>query len=150
MATLWVDGDTGPMLRDWLQADWAILFSHPSDFEYQGLENDRWLSILRCEFDARAVRALALQRAGADAVAGWTHDLSGERCLVRLGRVDAPSRALREQILAMPSRFALIIDAQLRSRGVLKYRAGRASVSPLDLLGSIDALRRRRALRIAA
>jgi len=28
-------------------------------------------------------------------------------------------------------------------RGVLKYNAGRASVSPLDLLASIDALRRR-------
>jgi hypothetical protein len=66
-------------------------------------------------------------------------------------RTDAARRGRRGCGLDPRSeRRALIIDAQLRSRGVLKYCAGRASVSPLDLLGSIDALRRRRALRIAA
>jgi hypothetical protein len=42
------------------------------------------------------------------------------------------------------------VDAQLRRRGVLKYSAGRSSISPLDLLASIDALRRRNGARIAA
>jgi hypothetical protein len=38
----------------------------------------------------------------------------------------------------------------LQRRGVLKYSAGRNSVSPLDLLASIDLLRRRSPARIAA
>ena len=150
MATLWVDGETGALLRDWLQDDWAILFSHPIDFQYQGLENDRWLSILREEFGARGVRPLACKRAVAELDTGWASDLTGDRSLLRLECVDVPSRTLREDILGMPSRFALIVDAQLRRRGVLKYSAGRSSISPLDLLASIDALRRRNGARIAA
>jgi hypothetical protein len=81
---------------------------------------------------------------------GWASDLTGDRSLLRLECVDVPSRTLREDIMGMPSRFALIVDAQLRRRGVLKYSAGRSSISPLDLLASIDALRRRNGARIAA
>jgi hypothetical protein len=143
MATLWMNGESGPLLRDWLQSDWAILFSHPIDFQYQGLENDRWLLILREEFSARAVRPLACKQAVARLDTDWVGDLTGDRSLVRLEPVDQPSRTLREDILAMPARFVLIVDQQLRRRGVLKYSAGRSNISPLDLLATVDALRRR-------
>ena len=165
MATVMVDGETGPLLRDWLRGDWALLFSHPVDFQYQGLENDRWLSILREEFGARGVRPLACGREGAprdgaprdgarpgvaEIDAGWASDLTGDRSVLRLSPVEAASRSLRDDVLSMPPRFVLIIDGQLVRRGVLKYSAGRSSISPLDLLASIDALRRRNNIRIAA
>jgi hypothetical protein len=153
MATLCVDGEAGPLLREWLQGDWAILFSHPLDFQYQGLENDRWLAILREEFGARGVRPLACRRAVAEVEAGWTSDLTGDRSLLRLGpagRLDLASRTLREDIVGMPARFVLIADEHLSRRAVLKYSAGRSSISPLDLLASVDALRRRHGARIAA
>ena len=52
------------------------------------------------------------------------------------------ARNLRADILGLPPRFVLIVDESLTRRGVLKYSAGRSSVSPLDLLASIDAFRR--------
>ncbi len=150
MATLWVNGESGPMLRDWLQGDWAILFSHPIDFQYQGLETDRWLSILREEFCAREVRPLACTRTLTELDAGWASELVEDRSLVRLGGADAAARKLREDITTLPPRFVVIIDETLQRRGVLKYSAGRSNISPLDLLASIDLLRRRTPARVAA
>ena len=178
MATLWVTTgelrapntapnvhawESGAPLRDWLRGDWAMLFSHPADFQYQGLEIDRWLSILREEFRSRAVRPLACKRGVAELDGSWVSDLIADRSLVRLEStasaeaedlpnvpVDLPARALRADILGLPPRFVLIVDDELRRRGVLKYSTGRANVSPLDLLASIDLLRRRNAARIAA
>ena len=143
MATLLINGDTGALLPDWLQSDWTILFSHPVDFQYQGLEQDRWLLILREEFGVRGVRPLASKQAVAGVERDWVGDLSGDRSLVRLDPLEQRSRSLREDLLSMPARFVLIVDQELRRRGVLKYSAGRSNISPLDLLATIDALRRR-------
>jgi alkyl hydroperoxide reductase subunit AhpC len=150
MATLCIDADSGPRLRDWLQGDWAIVFSHPADFQYHGLESDRWLAILRAEFAARAVRALGFRRDALASEAGWTGDLTGDRTLVRLDGAEASSRALRHELQRSAPRFVMIVDEDLCQRGVLKYSAGRVSVSALDLLASVDAMRRRSVLRIAA
>ena len=60
MATLCLGAEEGAVaMRDWLDGDWCMLFSHPADFEDQGFERDRWLDILRQEFQAEGVRALA-------------------------------------------------------------------------------------------
>jgi alkyl hydroperoxide reductase subunit AhpC len=150
MATLWVNGETGPLLREWLQGDWAMLFSHPIDFQYQGLETDRWLSILREEFCAREVRPLACRRSLSDLDASWASDLVEDHSLLRLGGTDVVARRLREDLSGLATRFVVIVDESLQRRGVLKYSAGRNSVSPLDLLASIDMLRRRSPARIAA
>lgn len=160
MATLClgdVDCST-PVLRDWLAGDWALLFSHPDDFQYQGLEDDRWLDIMRDEFRARGVRPLACARGAADYHHGWVSQVIGDRGFVRLSResgagdavADLPARSLREDILGLPSRFVLIVDESLKRRGVLKYAAGQSTVSPLDLLASIGALRRQTPVRQAA
>ncbi len=149
MATLClgeIDG-SAPLLRDWLGGDWALLFSHPADFQDQGLERDRWLEILRDEFRVRGVRPVACSQT-ADAGAGADDSRAGELIsdyrLLRLQSaaaddsvVDLPARNLRADILGLPPRFVLIIDESLTRRGVLKYSAGRSSVSPLDLLASI-------------
>jgi hypothetical protein len=153
MATLCL-GDidcSAPLLRDWLGGDWGLLFSHPMDFQDGGMEHDRWLEILRDEFRARSVRPLACRRAAGDADASWVGELIHDHRLVRLHAPDAigedvidlAARHLGAEIARLNSHFALILDSSLQSRGVLKYSAGRTSVSPLDLLGSIDALRRR-------
>ncbi|HEY2417562.1 MAG TPA: hypothetical protein VGH84_06555 [Steroidobacteraceae bacterium] len=150
MATLWVNGETGPQLREWLQGDWAMLFSHPIDFQYQGLETDRWLSILREEFCAREVRPLACARGAREPDAGWTSQLLEDHSRLRLGSSDLATRRLREDLTALSTRFVVIADESLQRRALLKYSAGRNSVSPLDLLASIDMLRRRSPARIAA
>lgn len=142
MAILCLDATcSGPELQDWLAGDWALLFSHPEDFQYQGLEYDRWLDILRDEFRARGVRPLALERS-ATPDAGWVNQLQLDARRISICLAAPASQALREELLALPPRFALILDGSLQRRGVLKYSAGRTTVSPLDLLASIDALRR--------
>jgi hypothetical protein len=141
---------SAPLLRDWLGGDWALLFSHPADFQDQGLERDRWLDILRDEFRALRVSPLACRRAAGVPDGSWVGELIRDYRLLRLqaagehdGVIDMAARNLRDEILNLPPRFVLIIDESLNGRGVLKYSAGRSTVSPLDLLASIDAFRRR-------
>lgn len=154
MATLCV-GEvdcSAPLLREWLGGDWALLFSHPEDFQDQGLECDRWLEILRDEFRARGVRPVACRRAAGDADGSWVGELICDRGLLRLEAgaaaaaggelIDMAARNLRDEILSQAPRFVLIIDENLQRRAVLKYSAGRTTVSPLDLLALVDALRR--------
>ncbi|MFI4914625.1 MAG: hypothetical protein ACHQAR_05485 [Steroidobacterales bacterium] len=145
-------------MRDWLAGDWGIVFSHPRDFQYSGLESDRWLSILHDEFLKRGVRPLACCGAGLALDRSWVGDVVNDRRVVLLERglrpggdiVDLPLRALRDDIVGTTDRFALIVDDTMRRRGVLKYTQGRSSISPLDLLSSIDAMRRRADVRKAA
>ena len=93
MATLCL-GDVdcaAPLLREWLGGDWGMLFSHPADFEDAGLEQDRWLEILRDAFAARGVRPIACRRPAGDADAGWAGQLRHDHRLVRIGPgADAP------------------------------------------------------------
>jgi alkyl hydroperoxide reductase subunit AhpC len=144
-----------PLLRDWLGGDWALLFSHPLDFQDQGLEHDRWLEILRDEFRAHGVKPIACRRPAGIPDGSWVGELICDYGLLRLedaaaddGVTDLAARHLRAEILDSPPRFVLIVDESLNRRGILSYSAGRSTVSPLDLLASIDALRRR-PLRIA-
>jgi alkyl hydroperoxide reductase subunit AhpC len=162
MATLCLGeiDESVPLLRDWLAGDWALLFSHPADFEDQGLERDRWLEILRDEFRVRGVRPVACGQsadAGAAADDSWAGELIDDHRLLRLpsdavgdGVIDLAARNLRADILGLPPRFVLIVDESLTRRGMLKYSAGRSSVSPLDLLASIDAFRRSSTPALAA
>jgi alkyl hydroperoxide reductase subunit AhpC len=152
-------GNARALLREWLQGHWAMIFSHPIDFQYQGLEIDRWLAIVREEFHERGVRAFACRREGALLDPIWVSDLLADQRPVSIEPVndtdipeivDLPARALRDELLGLSTRFVLIVDEQLRRRGVFKYSTGGAKVSPLDLLASIDAMRRRGAERIAA
>jgi len=162
MATLWLNeaaaegssdlcSSASPALREWLAGDWGLVFSHPDDFQSGGLEIDRWLSILRDEFFRRGVRPLACTRAPPTRDTSWVSQIVSDERVVVLresaaaapGIVDLPQRSLREDMLGLRERFALIIDENLHQRGILKYSPGRSSVSPFDLLSLIDALRRR-------
>lgn len=145
--------DPSPLLslREWLGRDWAILFSHPGDFDREQLERDRWIRVLERGFSEHAVRPLGLTNRGDDAhVAslGWLDEL-GEGCAARLSAAtpleDAPpdfhANVLRVRILDSRERFAMIIDSDLRCRRTVSYRAAADLPSPLELLGWAVALR---------
>src|ERR1700722_5706717 len=78
-------------LQDWLGGQWALLFSHPRDFQYLGPKQQRWLDALRQDSHACAVRPIALKRSGGPLEASWVDELLGERQLIRLR--DPPSDA---------------------------------------------------------
>ena len=127
------------------------------DFQDQGLEHDRWLEILRDEFRARGVKPIACRRPAGVPDGSWVGELICDYGLLRLegaaaddGVIDMAARHLRAEILDSPPRFVLIVDESLNRRGILKYSAGRSTVSPLDLLASIDAFRRRPARAAAS
>jgi alkyl hydroperoxide reductase subunit AhpC len=145
-------------LHQWLGGACALLFSHPEDFQPQGRDRRRWLDNLRHEVSARAVCALAVKRDSGPPDSSWIDELQFDPQLVVLrepafAAADAVSfaaRALRGELLTLRSRFALVIDGALERRMLLKYSAGGNAVSVLDLLTSVDALRRHRAIRRAA
>jgi alkyl hydroperoxide reductase subunit AhpC len=149
---------SGPDLHEWLGGAWALLFSNPEDFEPRRREKGRWLDGVREEFGMRAVRALAVKRDHGSTESSWITKLSFDPRPVQLreppfaaaDEVSFAARALRGELLTLQSRFVLLVDGSLRRREVLKYSAGRCSVSALDLLAAVDALRRHRPVVRAA
>ena len=147
-----------PALRAWLAGNWGLLFSHPEDFQYRGFESDRWLAVMHEEFEGCGVRPLALAlacRAGRRIRDGsWVSAMTGDWRVINLHAamparatsaeeiVDLNARLIQADIAQLQTRFVLIVDAGLRRRGLLRYSAGGTGVSPLDLLASIQAMRR--------
>lgn len=140
-------------LRTWLAGHWAILFSHPDDFDREQLERDRWLSVLSRTFSAHGLRAMGLTGPGHDGrmtLQGWLAAL-GNGCAAVLSTappaqgalLDSRTSALRAEIARSGPRFAMIIDADLRCRRTLHYRAPVDLPSPIDLVGWAVALRDR-------
>jgi alkyl hydroperoxide reductase subunit AhpC len=145
-------------LHVWLDGAWALLFSNPEDFQPHGRDRRRWLDRLRREFSARGVCALAVKRDSGPLDSTWIDELSSDPQLVGLrepafaaaDEVSFAARAVRGELLTLPARFVLVVDGALKRRVLLKYRAGGNAVSVLDLLASIDALRRHGPIRRAA
>jgi len=139
-------------LREWLGQHWAILFSHPADFDQEQLERDRWIRVLERGFSEHAVRPLALARhghGGRGASLGWLDEL-GDGCAAELSTAmplnpwhDLRASTLRAKINHSSARFAMIIDPTLRCRQMVLYRVPIDLPSPLELLGWAVALRGR-------
>lgn len=149
---------SGRDLHEWLGGAWALLFSHPEDFEPRGRGQERRLDCLREEFGMRGVHALAVKRDYGGTQSSWSGKSSLDPRPVQLrepsfaaaDRVSFAARALRGELLTLQSRFVLLIDGSLKRREVLKYSAGRRAVLALDLLAAVDALRLHRPLFRAA
>ena len=155
MATLYLNHINRSLrpLREWLDGDWALLFSHPLDFQDHSLEQDRWVEILRNEFHARGTRPIAYRRDGGEPERGWISELMEDdrRLLLTTHEaIDIPARQLRDQIACIAAaRFVLLLDESLGSRAVVKYESARAAISAFDLIGVIDMVRRQSSARKA-
>lgn len=144
---------SNPSLHEWLGGCWAILFSHPGDFDQEQLERDRWLNVVSRSFDQHRVRALALAPCGIDrhaASLGWLSGLGdGSAAVLSTASPprDAPlalrASALRAQIARSGPRFAMIIDPDLCCRRIVRYPAPVDLPSPIELVGWAVALRDR-------
>jgi alkyl hydroperoxide reductase subunit AhpC len=153
MATLYLDhiNRSLPTLREWLDGNWGLLLSHPSDFDDHSLERDRWLEILRKEFRASGVKPIACRCADGEPDRGWASSLTEDEQRVRLTHnevIDIAARRLRDQVIEIPTpRFAVVVDPTLLCHIILMYQRSicRIAVSPLDLLGSVSNLRRQSA-----
>ncbi len=145
-------------LSEWLQDDWAILFSHPDDFVRCELESDRWVTVTQSAFAAARARPLALARPYRPLDCGWVSRVNGGARLVPLGGdarlaprrgpagrwidlADFHAHRLQEDIEAMSERFVMIIDASLKRRRTYAYGAPEGLPSPLDFLRWVRALR---------
>jgi hypothetical protein len=150
MATLYLDhvNRSLPTLREWLDGSWALLLSHPSDFEDHSLERDRWLEILHESFHASRVKPVAYRCTAGEPDRGWVSSVTEDEQRVRLMHtevIDIAGRRLRDQIMDIPTaRFAAVVDPSLLCHVVLMYQqdACRVAISPLDLLGPVVSLRR--------
>jgi thioredoxin-dependent peroxiredoxin len=132
-------------LSEWLVDDWVLLFSHPQDFRNDSMETDRWLSIMHDEFLDRGVRPLALSRSPLELDRGWVSEIIADESLVTLdsNRRSGAAAVLRHQLDVQYGRYVVIIDPELEQRGVLRYvQTSIKQMSPLDLLHSVDAMRR--------
>jgi hypothetical protein len=140
-------------LREWLAGHWAILFSHPDDFDQEQLERDRWLTLVSRSFSTHGLRAMALDRFGYDARGtshGWLAELGGG-CAAVLSTappvegalLDFRASTLRAEIARSGPRFAMIIDSDLRCQRTMHYRAAVDLPSPIELAGWAVALRER-------
>ncbi len=145
-------------LSEWLEDDWAILFSHPDDFVRCELESDRWVTVVQSAFAASGARPLALARPYRPLDCGWVSRVTGDMRVVPLGDdarpatprdptrrwtdlTDFHAHRLQEDIEAMTERFVMIIDASLKRRRTYAYGAPESLPSPLDFLRWVRALR---------
>jgi hypothetical protein len=128
-------------LHEHLRGDWALLFSHPNDFQPP--------NGLRARLGAHRVRLLTVRRDAGDVPPDWVASLEPVPGLVHLreppfAAADAVSfgaRRLRGDLLTMRAGFVLIVDELLKRRGIYRYVPGHSDVSVLDLMGSVEALR---------
>ncbi len=140
---------TSLSLSEWLQDDWAILFSHPDDFIPSELELDRWVALARPAFAGACVRPLALARPRRPLDCGWITQLTGDARTVLLrdgsgGYFDAPddlARRLRDAIAQMDQRFVMLIDGSLKRRKTYAYQTLEHLPSPLDFVRWASTLR---------
>jgi alkyl hydroperoxide reductase subunit AhpC len=146
------DASTSLSLRTWLREGWTILFSHPDDFVRCDLEIDRWLIVVQRAFAERRIRPLALASSTQAVERSWISQVSGDTRTLLLddlsrqgsSAADLQSRALRTEI-AVPGRFVMIIDSELRTRRTFSYSSLSNLPSPLEFLGWADTLRTRQA-----
>jgi hypothetical protein len=124
-------------LHEHLRGDWALLFSHPNDFQpSNGLR-------------AHRVRLLTVRRDAGDVEHDWVASLEPVPSLVHLreppfAAADAVSfgaRRLRGDLLTLRTGFVLIVDESLQRRGIYRYVPGHSDVSVIDLVASVEALR---------
>lgn len=136
-------------LNEWLEDDWAILFSHPDDFVRSELELDRWVALARPAFAASSIRPLALAKPGRPLDCGWVTQLAGDGRAVLLHDPAAcylhsaslHAQRLHEDIEGMDQRFVMVIDASLRRRKTYAYGAPERLPSPLDFVRWASGLR---------
>lgn len=142
-------------LHEFLCGDWALLFSHPSDFQPAGRASAAdSLRSLRERLRAHRVRLLSVQRDGGDRKRDWIASLEPTPALVHVreppfAAADAVSfgaRRLRGDLLTLRTGFVLIVDDLLKRRGVYRYVPGYSDASVLDLLVWVEALRSGRAM----
>lgn len=135
-------------LSDWLDGRWGLIFSHPQDFAAQGLEADRWRSLVAEALETMQVRPLRLQSLE-QRYASWIEQIAEGDQLLALERrkrvssddLSARAAALRSVLSRSTERFVAIVDERMQLRHVFVYSAAHRIPCVFDVIALVDVLR---------
>jgi thioredoxin-dependent peroxiredoxin len=124
-------GLMGP-LQEWLQGNWAVLFSDPDDFAPHASTPHGFMACLADELRRARVKMLRVAACAQQVpVSSWLDQLEGERSLLTLPCVqgeqvlDFATRALVLKLTRLQGPYALILDERGRCRSTITYRPRR-------------------------
>jgi alkyl hydroperoxide reductase subunit AhpC len=136
------------LLKDWLQGDWGLLFSHPADFAHTDLEADRWLAVVQDALAQAHIRPFAAESDQPRYGTNWIEEINGRDTAVFLDdelpsysdEMEFNSIVLASAISRAPARFVMILDHQLRLRRTFTYSKGNQLPSVLDFIATVEKL----------
>ena len=135
-------------LRNWLNGQWAVLFSNPEDFAPHPSTPEGFITLLADDFAACGVKPIKL--GNDDAAPSWLDYAGADSARVVLDDDDGPVIDLAERTLAVKieglnSPFVIVLDANARCRTTIKYDARRLERARTiqDVLTVVQVLQRR-------
>ena len=129
-------------LRDWLQGQWGLVFSHPADFAPHSSTPPGFTTCIADDLLAAGIKPLVFSTSLEQLPESWFDHALNDDSVVLLANHDArvldlAECALASQLAALNRPFVLILDDRGRCRTTLTY-APNAQHRPRTMLDIIE------------